>query len=329
MAYESGIFLSPNDLLDKLRVFLLAQGWTVNSHTTDGSGYRLHVQKTAADSTVMYFNFRSANNEGSTSVIENYGDDTTTGGLLVNGSTGYNAGSRWDKQPGYSYDTFNSNKAFAGMISPISTSTYYFFAVDDSVHIVVEVAAGKFQFISFGLLAKQGTYTGGQFFSASGNSNSFDEIWEDDWYGPNYFTVVVSNAPTGAVYVDVDGSAIWRAANAGSSGDAIPLVYPCVAGQQANAGYSKSGLGAQFWGKAPSSFNGMAAMMPIYSCIRRSDGNYSLAGWPSGVRFLNCQSYNNGDEVTYGSETWKIFHADSQQSAPDNMYCGFAFLKSA
>lgn len=34
MAYETGALTGVNDLLDKLKVFVQANGWTVNSHTT-------------------------------------------------------------------------------------------------------------------------------------------------------------------------------------------------------------------------------------------------------------------------------------------------------
>ncbi len=93
MAYETGSAASPSDLLDKLRLFLASNGWTVNLWTAVGSGYRLHVQKGE-----LYFNFRSAVDEyifqeQSPSTLYRYG-------IGIMGSDGYNAGSNWDAQPG-------------------------------------------------------------------------------------------------------------------------------------------------------------------------------------------------------------------------------------
>jgi hypothetical protein len=89
----------------------------------------------------------------------------------------------------------------------------------------------------------------------------------------------------------------------------------------------QAGTASFFWSKAPNAYNAMAAMCPIYTFLKRSDNNFSLLGWPEGVRFLNCTNYSAAEEITYGGETWMVFHADSQEEAPKNMYCGFAFLK--
>ena len=48
MAYETGTATSEQDLLDKLRIFALAQGWTVNRFGTradDATGKELYLTK--------------------------------------------------------------------------------------------------------------------------------------------------------------------------------------------------------------------------------------------------------------------------------------------
>ena len=336
MSYQAGVSTGPNDLIDKLRIFLLAEGWTVNLFAAIGAGYRLHVQKTAADATVMYFNFRSAINEKGPTLItednnvnEGYGNVT---GLVVNGSTGYDVGEDWDTQTGCSRD--EANKSFGMCMSPMSTTAipaYYFFTVDDTVNIAVEVTAGKFQFMSFGLLVKQGTITGGQFFSASFASYSPYYDWLAAGTGgsamsaPQYFSASTGGNKKGAVYVDVDSTAGWRASQGSSTPD---IMFPCVVGNKGNYNtVSQSGLCSFFWSHAPSSYNAMSAMCLIYTLLKRADENYSLIGWPAGVRFLNVTNYGPAEEITYGAETWTVFQADSLSIAPSNMYCGFAFKK--
>ena len=58
MAYETGASTGPNDLLGKLRLFAIAQGWTINRWTTVGSGRELCLSKGSA-----YYNMRSYQNE--------------------------------------------------------------------------------------------------------------------------------------------------------------------------------------------------------------------------------------------------------------------------
>lgn len=328
MGYQSGTSTGPNDLLDKLRTFLIGEGWTVNDYSADGTGYRLHVQKVAqSGGPTMYFNFRSAIAETGTTLTEDNDGGTagTVTGILINGSTGYDGGETWDNQPGYPYNVNDSNRSYAMVMSPMSISAipaYYFFAIGDSIHVVVEIISGKFQFMSFGCLEKQGVYTGGMYFTASIGSSQPYTDYMTNWYVPKYFSCYPSGSIAGAVYLDVDATASWRRA---MNNDEV--VFPCVVGQQANESYSKCGIASMFWSKGPNFYNNIAAMCPLYTFAARSDGNQSLLGWPDGVRFLNCTNYSAGQEITYGTETWKIFHADSLDQDPLNMYCGFAFLK--
>ena len=310
----------------------MAEGWTVNLSAAIGAGHRLHVQKTAADATVMYFNFRSAVAETGTTLIaeDNSGGAAgTVTGLLINGSTGYDVGEIWHHQPGKSTNAALESTAMCmTRMSTTAIPAYYFFTPDsdsDTVHIAVEVTAGKFQFMSFGMLVKQGTYTGGQYFSSSFCSYRPDFDWDDYTYAPNYFSSCVSGNEKGAVYIDVDATASWRM----STGESYPEIrWPCVVGQAGGVEtYSQRGLASYFWSHSPNSYNAMAAMVPIYTLLKRDDDNYSLLGWPDGVRFLNTTNYDPAEEITYGAETWTVFHADSQSGDPENMYTGFAFKK--
>lgn len=331
VGFYSGTSTGPNDLIDKLRLALIDQSWTVDAFASVGAGYQLHVHKTLGGE-ASYFNFRSAIAETGTTLITEDNAASTAGtvtGLIMNGSTGYDAGALWHKQTGYPQNIDQSNQSFGVVMSPMSISAipaYYFFFVGNSVHIVVEITAGKFQFMSFGMLNKDGAgaFTGGQYFTGSLSSKAPATDYASSWYAPLYFAALRAGHAQGAVYVDVDSVADWRVAQ----GDSYPEIrYPCVVGQQAKDNYSTDGLCTFFWLRSPSFYNAMSAMCPLYTMVKRSDDNYSLLGWPEGVRFLNVTNYTPAQEITYGSETWMVFHADSQSPDPMNMYCGFAFLK--
>jgi len=338
MGYYAGTSTGPNDLLDKLRVALLAEGWTVDDHSAVGAGYRLHVHKTAGDATVMYFNFRSAIAETGVTLIteDNYsGADGTVTGLIVNGSTGYDGGELWHVQPGYPENADLSDKSFGNVMSPMSTTAipaYYFFFNGESVHIVVEITAGKFQFMSFGLLVKQGAYTGGQYFTASMGSRRpwYDYQGTFNYDDSRYFVSVPSQTGelNGAVYVNVDSVASWRISGRGGVAPANDqIIFPCPSAGDYSPTKHRGGLASFFYSLSPDAYNAMSAMCPLYTLLRRSDDNYSLLGWPEGVRYLNVTIYDSGEEITYGAETWVAFHDDSLEADPVNVGSGFAFLK--
>lgn len=340
VGFYSGTSTGPNDLIDKLRLAAIDQSWTIDAFTAVGAGYRLHMHKTLGGE-ASYFNFRSAIAErGTTLITEDNNDDATYGvvtGLIVNGSTGYDAGEVWHKQTGYPQNPSNSNKSYGSVITPMSISaipSYYFFFVGNSIHIAVEITSGIFQFISCGMLYKAGAYTGGQYFTGSIGSrmpySDYISYYDDSRWGPRYFSLQYEGSglrsPNGSVYLDVDSVADWRVADSYSR----EIAFPCPAGQSyAGIDITASGLVPFFYSKSPNAYNAMSAMTPIYLAVKRSDGNYSPIGWPEGVRFLNVTNYTPGQEITYGSETWIVFPANSYASSVTIAYpgMGFAFLK--
>ena len=337
MAYQTGTSTGPDDLLDKLRIWLLAAGWTVNLWDDDnstyrtwtglvGTGKRLHVQKTAGDSTVMYFNLRSVNR----GVVfgDHYGTSNQYGGkyyseitgLALNGSTGYNVANTWDKQPGYMQSTGGSWGVAITELSLSAIPAYYFFQDGDTVIVCVEYQSGKFQWLAFGLLEKQGAITGGQFLSGSLNG-----------YNPSYQLLYASSGQTkffcrnrsgssfdygnGAVYFNADSVAAWRANGALGSKDEGYYYYLHFPGLEPNAGYTAGDwntLNSFFISRAPNHYNALAPMVPIYVLSKRANGNYSLLGWPKSIRMLNGYYYNPAEEYTLGSDVWMIFPEHSK-----------------
>ncbi|HUV85395.1 MAG TPA: hypothetical protein VMV86_06785 [Methanosarcinales archaeon] len=350
MAYETGTATSPNNLLEKLKDFLVNDdGWTLDSFTDDtyryyptgagSAGKRLHVHKTPSSAGSgdpdMYFNFRST---AGLDLITEDGETNTylTGyrgsvqGIAVNGSTGYDAGENWDQQPGYAVD--QSADSFAMCINGLSLSSipaYHFFADGDTVVVVVEFQTGKFQFLSFGCVEKQGTYTGGHFFSGS-FSSAYAYYYQNDVsidnYGPYFFAAGVSSI-TGAVYYDADGSAEWRICG----GAYYTNIFPCPSGQTSNGPYSRRGLCGAFLTSAPNSYNTIATLCPIYILGPRTSTNRSLLGHPKSIRFLNQSLYTAAQEITYGGDTWIVFNTISHNNATALSYlntgCGFAVKK--
>lgn len=329
MAYQTGTSTGPSDLLDKLRVFLEANGWTTNDFSVDGTGYRLHIQKTPAGEDTMYFNLRSAVNElifGDSSYPSSDGHVT---GIGINGSTGYSGASTWDKQANYpvnqSYPT-KSTGAVLGVMSTSAIPAYYFFTVDNTVNVVVEMTSGKVQSMSFGMLEKQGSYGYGMFFSAPFcSSYCLTKYNTGDSYGGSIsFAYYPDGNSNTFVYYTDDSTSSWKHNYNSTNGD---LRCPCPSPQIYSDKYSFNGLLAAFHEKSPNYYNNIATMSPIYLLGKRSDDNFSLLGWPSGIRYLNTLNYSMGQEIMYGTETWKIFHMNGYAYTGYYLYGGFAFKK--
>lgn len=109
MAYETGAATGPNDLLDKLRLFAIGQGWVVNRWVAADSGRELCLSKGSA-----YYNMRSYQNE---TVFSNGSGSYQHYGISINGSDGYLPGNAWDRQPGYPIRTGGSANSTSGPVT--------------------------------------------------------------------------------------------------------------------------------------------------------------------------------------------------------------------
>lgn len=360
MSYETGTSTGPNDLLDKLKVFLdTLDGWMINKWEVDsanptgyhvhsgmdGTGKRLHIQKTATDGTVMYFNFRSVVRG---IVIEEHDNSSTpisgpgtyraeVTGIVMNGSTGYNAGSDWDQQPGAPKnvaDTANVGVAM-GELSVSAIPSYYFFASGDTVIVAAASSTGIYEWLGFGCLEKEGVYTGGQFYSGSQDSYRPQyEIYQlsppgDSAWAP-FCMISYADIHHTAVYLDIDSDAGWRycgyqgLASGGKGGTLQLSAAPAPADVDPNylSGYAFNVFAVI---RSPNFYNSLAPMAQNHFFVERASGNWSLIGEPKDFRIINISLYSPGDEIVLGSDTWVVLPAHSKADADGRL--GFAIKK--
>jgi hypothetical protein len=165
MAYETGTATSTLDLLEKLRLFAIAQGWTINRNVAAGTGREVCMSKGT-----QYVNFRAYSNESIT-----INGTATAGkyGIAINGSDSYSAGATWDRQPGYPLRTTSSggDQAHATMevvANNANFPAYHFFSEANYIHVELEVTTGQFQRLGFGMLDVFAAVTGdGRYFYAT------------------------------------------------------------------------------------------------------------------------------------------------------------------
>ena len=138
MAFQSGITTSPNDLLDKIRLFATGScGYAQLMYQADASYYRLHLQHAAS---AQYVHLHSYAN-----TIAWYGSTSFNGALA------------------YAVQTVATGSY---SITPLSGSAEYFlFGGDGWCYCVVQTTSIDYAILIFGTIEKTCTFTGGAFLS--------------------------------------------------------------------------------------------------------------------------------------------------------------------
>jgi len=371
MIYQTGTYTNMHDLLGIIKTFLETNGWTINRWELDQQGYqswiglnytgamRLHIQKIASDSTVMYFNLKSVTRGiifgDNWNVVSQLNDRyySEIRGIGINGSTGYNAGESWDEQPGYPVSK-GTSKSIGACITEVpigETYNYHIFQSTDSCTIIVQIGDNRFEYLAFGLLTKSGIYTGGQFYAGSQESYQpsyqywYDSGTKRDRWRAAFLANIVDGSGTEkstlAVYLDVDGSVSWRHNGQEGSDDSITTVnlqtgvqapYTRVDDPISTDQRYAINFNGLVYDRNPNHFNGVSILAPAYIFIRRATKRYTYIGRPEGIRVINRSPYNPGDEFSLGGDTWKVFPAfdiEDENSANINLspHIGFAFLK--
>jgi hypothetical protein len=179
--------VDPNAVLTKIRDFAIANGWTAQINMVQDTdilggatndGYKLCLQYGDA-----IFHLRSANGKK----IFPTQVSGTTGlcyGIGIIGATGYNASPSsgfWYDQPGKTMHTSGEVVGAGIPVSPSNNLNLYCNVITDPSMMLVfslEIYAGVFQHIAFGVTEKVGNWTGGALLSASKNSNNmFPTAW--------------------------------------------------------------------------------------------------------------------------------------------------------
>lgn len=227
-----------------------------------------------------------------------------------------------------------NNRKFV-MIGPMATSlyAYHLFSNGDFIHLVIEETPGRFRHLSLGFINKYGAFAGGQYLTAacpiesfSTTPNPFNTSNHSIPFGSNGQSLsrssLASNAYPGSyVRADIDGWTVgWRILSTGYWDAANLDVYGCST--YANASNNRAGyIGVSTQNSlntlahdlayhcAPQSYNGLSPMMPCYVGINRTPyvGTWTLLGEFPDVRFLNISNFNPGDELTLGTDVWKVF----------------------
>lgn len=284
MAYATGIYTSPDDLLASIATFAAARGWTVNTSVgvnTGGTGFTNKQRSLTSDS-----------------ITVNIIPDTGAGGRLraqpatayINTSTPFYAHTGTPNNSGSVSTTVNMNEIGTTGVA------YHLFGNDASpryIHVVVEVTAGVFSHFAFGTLQKFGTYTGGGYVT----SLSFSTTTAGQTGMP--FSALNRSTTNGTQWIRADGlvglgSPAWRTSFgqvAATDGDSsfVSNLY-------------KGGLSLAFQ-RTP--------LAPIFCFAQATETTTPQRNVCMGVvqdlRAVSLNGRQPGEVLTIGGDTWRLF----------------------
>lgn len=313
MAYQTGIAANPDQLLDALRVFAVANGWMQLRWAPDGTGQTLSLSKGG-----LYVHLRSAVNER----LSNRYKYVT--GIWLIGSTGFDANKPWWDQPGSIVNSFNaqysdSRRADACGLFEVSTAnTYHMFsaAAPDMIMCVAEVLPGVYHHIAFGELTKFGSYSGGAFVSGAFGSDAYiynptgipNYIFGNNGYGgDNHFGLPFNDyKDRGSNYVFVNTN--WYSICRINPNTGLLAKSMWEFGENS----SNFSLAYPWWNCVPNILNGITPMLPFYIFIERPNGFFSPFGYTPYLRYLDITHYSPAEIFALGTEQWMAFPAHSK-----------------
>lgn len=308
MAYETGSATGVNDLVNKLATFIEANGWTRDSLGDEGTGRRYHAHNGS-----VYVNIRSFNSEAVTTNIQNGSNSTLSHSVAFNVGSGYSGASAWYNQAGTPQNSSGVKSTSGIHLVTGAIPAYHFFAHNsgDSIFVVVEYASGVYQRFGFGTLDKYGTYTGGEYMVGTNRGHGTTTSQLADI---GFFRGATSVIPA-FVNVDVDAESGWHYNVAASYGATRrPIVEYTI-----HKTISRTGR------VMPNTHNGLLVKDPVIACVERSttsDGIFSPIGELPGVFYTSLANLVPGQQVTFGSEDYRVFPFLSKAATPAAVVSG-------
>ncbi|ABM28098.1 hypothetical protein [Nitratidesulfovibrio vulgaris] len=325
MPYQMGVANDQHDLIDKLRLFLIENGWTVNLYADDASSYRtfnnssstqgkrLHVSRNG-----RFLNFRTATRATVYSSFNDYGSVSVDGitqyysqftGIAFYRSTGFDAAKSWDNQPGntsWSPDITKTMGAGCRVIGAVPS--YRFFLLNDPflLFVAIEYEVGKFRHMLMCDLQKYGDFVGGELHAGPtpmGEPNR-SQGWDGVPLGPNY------TASSGygyhcairAVGLGQNG-ADWCRSYASPSDNnlrTLPIQDASESTLLGSGDFDFAMLACM-----PSNYTGIVPLVPLRLARNVADGECQLLGEVPGLK-VTRSGYKAGDIITMGADRWMV-----------------------
>ncbi len=293
MAHQTGTASSLEDLLNTLEIFAAANGWTVDIWSHTGTPVWLHLTSGGCSVGLWFTSPLAA---------------APNGVLVQQLDTGYNSADAYNAQPHYSNEVWTDFPSTA-------FSAYWLYGNSQYIHCVVETVSGVYRHFCFGMLNKQGTYTGGSYCSGSfwPHVSGYNDYYSDSGNVRGPFDSLCGygggllGASTEIQYQD-GTNYNYSASTFSTAAYQQFLTPPPLSISEPNAwGGLRGGLYQEQLRIGPNTYNGVAVLTPMPYFASIVGGLYQPLGAPPNVRGINIFNYNPGDTLSIGSNTWQVF----------------------
>lgn len=286
MAFQTGTASSFINLLDALRLFATANGWTQNQWTAVGDDQWLSLQKGG-----IYANLLAS-----------------TARIQMKGALGYNGAAAWNAQPSTHTPSPGMSDGWYGAVTwPV---TYWFFqhTAPDSIEVVIRYQPTRVLWLQFGTITKYGTWPGGEFFAGSidrydrglqGNYSTQigDPVLAALFWRTN--AVYLGSADNNSIlHAEID-SKVWATSQRASTGT-----------EDGDFGYLRASASDHAYPlpqRSNNAFNGLTTLTPIEIYVRRPDDYHSPLGRVEHVRYAIVTNHNIADIIDIGGQKWMLF----------------------
>lgn len=276
MAYSTGVSATISDLMTALVNFAVANGWTSSTWTASGKTL-VALTRSGAEYVVIEYD--------ATTVLMNTASAVVGSGLAV----------------------AQTNAApVNGAIRPIQAPHvgYHLFTDGLAVHCCVEVVSGVFTHINFGLLTKNGTWTGGTFVTGSCQSTNAGLPYTQLLNGYNTFPFA-AGGDVGVPNVSFAATMHFRSSINGAGRTAI-LGATNQSGMDAGWGTAfATNMGRDLL-SGPNAVNGRAIIVPV-NVVQATSGTsgpyYQLGNVPN----AGMVNIANLDPKAVVNTDWMLF----------------------
>lgn len=299
MSYETGSASSPNDLLDKLRIFALANGWTVDyygNRTNAGGGSQGNGLNALAV------------NKGGLYAVFFHDTSSNTAANPTPRILTYTYPGPWVGTAGSDLQAGKTENAVANNL-PGPYQAYHFFTdpARTYLHVALEVVSGRFSHFGAGIFDKAGggaiaSYAYGLRWSyATADINAPDDTDHDVPF--DGLATSSGSIAGGVVRADSDGISP-RNYRINSSGSVTTAV--ATGGFRGNGGELR--MSSELMQQPPSALTGRPILIPlIISVVRATASQRSIIGTPFDMRCVRIDNLLPGDVLTIGADQWKAF----------------------
>lgn len=341
MSYATGSAANLNELLAALQTFAAARGWTVVKWTSASN--LLFMSKSSCFVAM----------QGSTASVTHYpGGVSTTytdtvlrvalSTSLTSSLTTYNSHPGSIVTSAADADRIEVND----LVGPFST--YHFFSGDESggdppyIHVVVQTATDRWQHFSFGMVDKRGLSHSGVaylmgmnrvYYRNNASLTTTTQRYNDPAQQATPFDGGRGSlAQSVALYqfylpdvLPVSWAAPAIVSNYQDATAALPTLTQNITPAMRPTNYGGSDFPRLLSSVIASPVSQWAGNVTLFPCpvfISNASQLCHVGDFPN-VRIVNMDSLGPGSEITYGTDTWKVFPSLSQRAWGQDRLAGF------